>query len=645
MSSDSLGAKIRHADAAADESPPEAGAVLSRDLADLVAVIERLEALMASDAAAGPNESAAVERIADIAFVLHEREVEPSLCDALDAAVRDISGAGTLKQASAQRTQEAAELLRELSRRVTHMMALAQAEQRAESRVAASQAVLSPAPEPVPERTDEEEMVADEEIPDDVLFAADLPEDDEFAQVVAALAEWLPAPDDEAEPPSDLQPDVADIAAQPLDRPQSPEPTAQEAGSASAAESEAEPPAPDAAEMPLVSQSGSAVLLGEFSSEPLMSLNSAGGQSSGETSAGEQQSIEQTAREQALCDLSSALLPCPPVEEGRADAKSSGASSSEISLSEIESNEASSSEHLRTAELATGAASTPSLSEQSARAEAPDLPAPDATPANSSESLSAPGPEQPVELGIGSAFAASPLVGEGGSEAPQAPPGETAGFAQGDPLGSADHAVERLVDHDVIQRDVEREAEMYSSSEPVGEGPVRAVDRGEADAENADEIFQPIAGEPLRALLPEAQPAIDPDEDPGDLFEPIANAPVAVPIETAMPVAAPPQPSNVAPDPEHIPPPSSENEPKLAPSAPAVLGAPGAGQMPDVAAPENSAPAPSLAAKPDAKPPAPPAPPRIAAAPPPQQAPRPVATDPLAPVRALSEEELIALFS
>lgn len=40
-----------------------------------------------------PDVAAAAERIQDIAFMLRERAVDPDLCDALDAAVREIAGA------------------------------------------------------------------------------------------------------------------------------------------------------------------------------------------------------------------------------------------------------------------------------------------------------------------------------------------------------------------------------------------------------------------------------------------------------------------------------------------------------------------------------------------------------------------------
>ena len=112
-------------DAAVEESSRRS-AVPPDELADLAAAIERIESLIVEGAAHGPDGSAAVERIADIAFALHEREVETSLCDELNTAVREINDVGSLKQVSAERSQQAAELLRQLSRRVHDMIAQSQ---------------------------------------------------------------------------------------------------------------------------------------------------------------------------------------------------------------------------------------------------------------------------------------------------------------------------------------------------------------------------------------------------------------------------------------------------------------------------------------------------------------------------------------
>ena len=78
------------------------------------------------------------------------------------------------------------------------------------------------------------------------------------------------------------------------------------------------------------------------------------------------------------------------------------------------------------------------------------------------------------------------------------------------------------------------------------------------------------------------------------------------------------------------------------------MSAPEAEELGEVSSVDTAALALSPSAAPDAKPPplqAPSPQPRVAAAPAAQTVPRPAPSDPLAPVRALSEEEMIALFS
>lgn len=129
----SSGAAIERDDAAMNGSSPQTVNVLRCDLADLAAMIARVEALVAADAAPEPAGSDPIERIADIAFILHERDVEASLCDALDAAVREISASAALKQERVQRARQAAQMLRALSQRINEVMARPGAEQHGEA--------------------------------------------------------------------------------------------------------------------------------------------------------------------------------------------------------------------------------------------------------------------------------------------------------------------------------------------------------------------------------------------------------------------------------------------------------------------------------------------------------------------------------
>jgi hypothetical protein len=123
MSTDPSGAALARFAPAAEPSTRIA-ALSHRDLADLADVIVRIEGVL--KAAPVANGSDVIERIADIAFVLHERDIEASLCDALDTAVREISAADALRQASAHRAHQAAELLRALSLRLNEIIARAE---------------------------------------------------------------------------------------------------------------------------------------------------------------------------------------------------------------------------------------------------------------------------------------------------------------------------------------------------------------------------------------------------------------------------------------------------------------------------------------------------------------------------------------
>ena len=98
------------------EGPPRADA--TGDLMEIAAAIDRIEAALSARATPAPDISAAIERLLDIAFMLHERPVEATLCDGLDAAIREISDATMRSESTAAGSREAAELVRALAGRV-----------------------------------------------------------------------------------------------------------------------------------------------------------------------------------------------------------------------------------------------------------------------------------------------------------------------------------------------------------------------------------------------------------------------------------------------------------------------------------------------------------------------------------------------
>jgi hypothetical protein len=107
------------------EGPPRADA--SGDLMEIAATIDRIGAALTAGTMPTSDVSAAVERLQDIAFMLHERPVEATLCDGLDAAIREISAANMRSESTAAGIREAAELVRALTSRVREMMALSSA--------------------------------------------------------------------------------------------------------------------------------------------------------------------------------------------------------------------------------------------------------------------------------------------------------------------------------------------------------------------------------------------------------------------------------------------------------------------------------------------------------------------------------------
>lgn len=194
MASEQSAVAFERLDEAADGSRSPAAAAVC-DLAELASALAQAEALVSAGLDENPDAAAALERIADIAFVLHEREVERSLCDALDAAMREIGEANARNRASVQRAREAAELLRTLARRLDAMMA-AQAQPQAAGLDHSS-----------------EVECADEFPASARLFDADVTEDGAFAQTVAALAQSLPERSDAA--PAQLADQATDNRAAP----------------------------------------------------------------------------------------------------------------------------------------------------------------------------------------------------------------------------------------------------------------------------------------------------------------------------------------------------------------------------------------------------------------------------------------------
>jgi len=108
-----------------DTSQTRMPAALTRALADFAAAIAQIETVLAANEnSAAADVHFAAERIHDIAAALRQREVEAALCDALEAAMREIGDAIVRHDAASARATGAAPLLKELAQRVQTMMAL-----------------------------------------------------------------------------------------------------------------------------------------------------------------------------------------------------------------------------------------------------------------------------------------------------------------------------------------------------------------------------------------------------------------------------------------------------------------------------------------------------------------------------------------
>jgi hypothetical protein len=149
----------------------------------VVAAIARIESAIHGEAGQNstngatdrtPGIVAAVERISDIAIGLRERGADAALCDALDAAVRDISGLDTAVQ-----PREAA--------------------------VA-----------PISEKASAS-VIDDEPLPEAAFFDMELQESKKFADAVAALAASLASPGDESTESAGSQSETLEIVAPPPD--------------------------------------------------------------------------------------------------------------------------------------------------------------------------------------------------------------------------------------------------------------------------------------------------------------------------------------------------------------------------------------------------------------------------------------------
>jgi hypothetical protein len=183
------------------DPPPDPGS----DLFEIVATIERIESEIGAGATPGTDSVVVLERIQDIAFVLHERSIETTLCDALDAAIREISDICARSGAAAKRLHQAAARLRAVAYRLSAMLAPTAADAPAHPAIAEGAAAQS-------FEATHAAMMEDEAPAADLLdyavsrvaslFELDAVQAEDLNRAIAALVGSLPPPADAASPPS-----------------------------------------------------------------------------------------------------------------------------------------------------------------------------------------------------------------------------------------------------------------------------------------------------------------------------------------------------------------------------------------------------------------------------------------------------------
>ncbi len=520
--------------------PPLQSPSRSRDLAELAAAINRIKAEIATSDAPESNGLAAAERIQDIAFALRERDVDAALCDALEAALREIGVAFALNEAATERARKSADLLREHAGRISDLIALWVAGDR--TGPPAAEAVTVP---PVPETAISQvaEALADRAAPPPVaLFETKVAEGENFAPAVAALATALPTLADPSALESGPQSEAADAVLPPADREAAPEPAAVEPGSDLIGDdlpNVAVMVEPQRSETAIVSIETMKVEPSPIAPPPLDAPISVDGDSESDLpSKIEREHVApQMPDASAMCDL-----------ENAADATARDESPAAITGVAVPSTNEGDVAYEQTAtaedaqpniEVLADAGSGAALSSETSPreqlwSEDPPIPEMPSEPAPSDPPL----PEQ-----RSSGTAASSQVPE--LVMPTAPVEdlphlEPDGYVQGDAVPAISHVSSA---GDV--RSETEEAAMTGPLDPapqVETGPAAMIDLGDASPAAPDEM--PAASGSPHSVLPDVELA-DPQDDPGDLFDPLPlPSPIAAPpvedaaVETVLEAAA-----------------------------------------------------------------------------------------------------------
>jgi hypothetical protein len=180
-----IGAIARVEAAIRDDPPASISGALARELDDLATAIHGIEEAMAAGGILARDGFPAAERIQDIAFALREGKVDAAMCEALEAASRQLAHVFARNDAAMERAQGAISQLRELAGRIDAIVARAHAGASAGAEATRARSASDR------EGAATEPMLG--EAPGAVRADADIFDDDQFAAQVGVLAASLSA--------------------------------------------------------------------------------------------------------------------------------------------------------------------------------------------------------------------------------------------------------------------------------------------------------------------------------------------------------------------------------------------------------------------------------------------------------------------
>ncbi len=222
-----------------DAVPPSA-AVSDRDLTEMAATIDRIRTAIGTERTRLSGIGATAERIREITSELRERAVKTTLCDALDAEVREICEASANREAHDEDAHDPVKLLRELASRIDALIKLSLVGGTAgpisnhdadnSAAPAAGDAAIAPAETPpVIQTEDGTRGLGESSSSEPGSFDMELQDNKKFAEAAAALAASLTSLTDEPQAACEPQIQSFDSVIPPQNHAETSEPRSAEA--------------------------------------------------------------------------------------------------------------------------------------------------------------------------------------------------------------------------------------------------------------------------------------------------------------------------------------------------------------------------------------------------------------------------------